>query len=119
GRSDSHFRICRISAAGAKTGASGIFRRRHVYRLVSFISPACSYRRHSLNGSVLMSKPIARSWTPAVLISLVAAGLILSLSMGLRQSLGLFMEPMVRTTGITVATFGFAMAVQNLAWGIG
>lgn len=66
-----------------------------------------------------MSKPIARSWTPAVLISLVAAGLILSLSMGLRQSLGLFMEPMVRTTGITVATFGFAMAVQNLAWGIG
>lgn len=66
-----------------------------------------------------MSKSITRSWTPAVLISLVAAGLILSLSMGLRQSLGLFMEPMVRTTGITVATFGFAMAVQNLAWGIG
>ncbi|MDF1586668.1 MFS transporter [Marinimicrococcus flavescens] len=45
--------------------------------------------------------------------------MILSLSMGLRQSLGLFIEPMVRTTGITVATFGFAMAVQNLAWGIG
>lgn len=66
-----------------------------------------------------MSKPIARSWKPALLISLVATGLILSLSMGLRQSLGLFMEPMVRTTGITVASFGFAMAVQNLAWGIG
>lgn len=61
----------------------------------------------------------ARSWTPALILSLVAAGIILSLSMGLRQSLGLFVEPMVRGTGITVATFGFAMAVQNLAWGIG
>lgn len=66
-----------------------------------------------------MPKPHAGSWTPALILSLVAAGTILSLSMGLRQSLGLFMEPMVRGTGITVATFGLAMAVQNLAWGIG
>jgi len=66
-----------------------------------------------------LPKTQAGSWTPALILSLVAAGTILSLSMGLRQSLGLFMEPMVRGTGITVATFGFAMAVQNLAWGIG
>lgn len=39
--------------------------------------------------------------------------------MGLRQSLGLLMEPMVRGGAVTVAAFGFAMAVQNLAWGIG
>ena len=58
-------------------------------------------------------------WTPALILSLVAAGAILSLSMGLRQSLGLYVEPMARGAGITVATFGFAMAVQNLAWGIG
>ena len=66
-----------------------------------------------------MSKPTTGAWTPALLISLVAAASILSLSMGLRQSLGLFMEPMVRGSAVTVATFGFAMAVQNLAWGIG
>lgn len=60
-----------------------------------------------------------KSWTPALILSLVAAGIILSLSMGLRQSLGLFMDPMLRGAGISVATFGFAMAVQNLAWGIG
>lgn len=66
-----------------------------------------------------MQIPDARSWTPPLILSLVAAGAILSLSMGVRQSLGLFMEPMVRGTGITVATFGFAMALQNLAWGIG
>lgn len=66
-----------------------------------------------------MPNPLARSWTPVLVLSLAAAGLVLSLSMGLRQSLGLFMEPMVRGTGITAATFGFAMALQNLAWGIG
>ncbi|THV19827.1 MFS transporter [Peteryoungia ipomoeae] len=66
-----------------------------------------------------MSKRTSADWTPALLISLVAAGSILSLSMGLRQSLGLFMEPMVRGGAVTVATFGFAMAMQNLAWGIG
>lgn len=66
-----------------------------------------------------MSTSAARPWTPPLILSLVAAGTILSLSMGLRQSLGLFMEPMARGTGITAATFGFAMAVQNLAWGIG
>jgi predicted MFS family arabinose efflux permease len=66
-----------------------------------------------------LSNPAARSWTPVLVLSLVAAGIILSLSMGLRQSLGLFMEPMVRGTGITVASFGLAMALQNLAWGAG
>lgn len=66
-----------------------------------------------------MPKLVAGSWTPPLIWSLVTAGIILSLSMGLRQSLGLFVEPMVRDTTITVATFGFAMALQNLAWGIG
>lgn len=68
-----------------------------------------------------MSTPASPSgaWTPALVLSLVAAGTILSLSMGLRQNLGLFVGPMVRDAGITVAAFGFAMAVQNLAWGVG
>ena len=43
----------------------------------------------------------------------------MSVSMGLRQSLGLFLEPMVRNAGVSVAAFGFAMALQNLAWGVG
>ncbi|RVU38901.1 MFS transporter [Hwanghaeella grinnelliae] len=60
-----------------------------------------------------------RQWSPALLTALAAAIVILSVSMGLRQSLGLFMEPMVRGAGVTVASFGLAMAVQNLAWGIG
>ncbi len=66
-----------------------------------------------------MSSTAAKAWSPVLILSLVAAGTILSLSMGLRQSLGLFMEPMVQGAGISVAAFGLVMALQNLAWGIG
>jgi predicted MFS family arabinose efflux permease len=66
-----------------------------------------------------LSTAAANSWSPALISSLIAAGAILSVSMGLRQSLGLFLEPMVRSTGVSVAAFGFAMALQNLAWGVG
>ncbi|MCA0206507.1 MAG: MFS transporter [Proteobacteria bacterium] len=66
-----------------------------------------------------MSTPAKGAWTPALLTALVAAGTILSLSMGLRQSLGLFMEPLARAGAVSAAAFGFAMALQNLAWGIG
>ena len=54
-----------------------------------------------------------------LILVLVAAGTVLSTSMGIRQSLGLFLGPIVSGTGISIATFGLAMAVQNLAWGIG
>lgn len=48
---------------------------------------------------------------------LVGASVMLSLAMGLRQSLGLFMQPLTRDIGITVSDFTLAIAVQNLAWG--
>lgn len=59
------------------------------------------------------------SWSPLLISVLVAAGVVLSTSMGIRQSLGLFLGPIAHGTGISIATFGLAMAVQNLAWGIG
>nr|WP_255574912.1 MFS transporter [Caldovatus aquaticus] len=43
----------------------------------------------------------------------------MSLAMGLRQSLGLFMPPAVRDLGIAVSEFTLAIAVQNLVWGFG
>jgi MFS family permease len=48
---------------------------------------------------------------------LIGASVMLSLAMGLRQSLGLFMPPLTRDTGISVSDFTLAIAVQNLAWG--
>ena len=48
---------------------------------------------------------------------LLGASVMLTISMGLRQSLGLFMQPLTRDIVITVADFTLAIAVQNLAWG--
>ncbi len=49
---------------------------------------------------------------------LAGAALMLSLSMGLRQSLGLFMPAITTGIAISVADFTLAIAVQNLAWGL-
>jgi len=50
---------------------------------------------------------------------LAGVAVMLSLALGLRQSLGLFMPPSVRELGIAVSEFTLAIAVQNLVWGLG
>ncbi|HVP08769.1 MAG TPA: MFS transporter [Burkholderiales bacterium] len=54
----------------------------------------------------------------AMILLLVLSGAIISICMGLRQSLGLFMRPMSVDAGISAATFGFAIALQNIVWGL-
>ena len=58
-----------------------------------------------------------RALRPALPI-LIGASVMLSLAMGLRQSLGLFMPPLTRELGIPVADFTLAIALQNLIWGL-
>ncbi|NOJ42836.1 MFS transporter [Bradyrhizobium australiense] len=48
---------------------------------------------------------------------LIGASIMLTLSMGLRQSLGIFMQPLTQDIKISVSDFTLAIAVQNLAWG--
>jgi predicted MFS family arabinose efflux permease len=48
---------------------------------------------------------------------LIGASMMLTLSMGLRQSLGIFMQPLTHDIGISVSDFTLAIAIQNLAWG--
>lgn len=67
-----------------------------------------------MSPSASRSAPLGRN----ALILLVSAGLILSLCMGLRQSLGLFLRPMNVEIGVSASAFGFAMALQNIVWGI-
>jgi len=57
-----------------------------------------------------------RSLRP-VLPILIGASLMLTMSMGLRQSLGVFMPALTRDVGISVSQFTLAIAVQNLVWG--
>jgi MFS family permease len=49
---------------------------------------------------------------------LVGAAVLLSLGMGLRQSLGLFLTPVTRDLALTAADFTLAVAVQNIVWGL-
>jgi predicted MFS family arabinose efflux permease len=49
---------------------------------------------------------------------LIGAAVMLTLVMGLRQSLGLFVQPAVRDLSLAVADFTLAIAIQNLAWGV-
>jgi predicted MFS family arabinose efflux permease len=65
-------------------------------------------------GSMERTSP-SRAQSLAVLIG---ASLMLSLAMGMRQSLGLFMVPITRDLALTAADFTFAIAVQNIVWGI-
>ncbi len=58
----------------------------------------------------LMNRP--RLW-----LTLLVASAILSLAVGLRQSLGLFFVPMAVDLGVTGTTLGLAIALQNLMWG--
>src|SRR3546814_4592081 len=49
---------------------------------------------------------------------LAGAAIMLSLAMGMRQSLGLFMQPITKDIGISAADFAFALAIQNIVWGV-
>ncbi len=49
---------------------------------------------------------------------LACGAIIVTLSMGIRHGFGLWLQPITQTQGWTRETFAFAMAVQNLSWGI-
>jgi len=49
---------------------------------------------------------------------LVGAGVLLSLGMGIRQSLGLFLTPVTRDLALSATEFTLAVAVQNIVWGL-
>src|SRR6266481_982928 len=49
---------------------------------------------------------------------LIGAAVLLSLGMGIRQSLGLFLTPMTRDLGLAAADFTLAIAMQNIVWGL-
>ena len=54
----------------------------------------------------------------AMLLLIVLSGTIISICIGLRQSLGIFMRPMTAELGITAAAFGFSIALSNIVWGL-
>src|SRR5215831_14074298 len=51
-------------------------------------------------------------------VMLVCASVILTLALGTRHSFGLFLQPMSMDNGWGREVFGFAVATQNLLWGL-
>jgi MFS family permease len=60
--------------------------------------------------------------TPAATLSmtqvLLCGALIVTMSMGIRHGFGLWLQPITMERGWSRETFAFALAVQNIAWGI-
>jgi MFS family permease len=52
------------------------------------------------------------------LLIIVLGSLVISLAMGLRHGFGLFLEPMSTDLGWGREVFAFALALQNLIWGL-
>ncbi|MEP0943539.1 MAG: MFS transporter [Rhizobiaceae bacterium] len=60
-----------------------------------------------------------RRWRPSVGMIITCGCIIALVSFGVRSSMGFFQIPMLNDTGWSFTTFGLAMAIQNIAWGVG
>ncbi|AXV14836.1 MFS transporter [Neorhizobium sp. SOG26] len=65
----------------------------------------------------ISKSPASRSSMPWLII--MSGALIAMLTFGPRSAMGFFQLPMLQDTGWDRSTFGLAMAIQNLAWGLG
>ena len=54
---------------------------------------------------------------PDILVVTLAAAGILMVTMGARQSLGLFIAPIGASTGLGIATISLALAIGQFTWG--
>ena len=55
---------------------------------------------------------------PSSWLIIVCAAAVLMVTMGARQSMGLFVQPMQYGTGLTITAISFALAVAQLMWGV-
>jgi len=62
--------------------------------------------------SEIRAAPARSGW-----VLLLVSAVILTLCMGLRQGLGLFLKPVTTDLGISVSAFSFALALQSMVWG--
>ncbi|MBB2917587.1 MFS transporter [Cupriavidus alkaliphilus] len=60
----------------------------------------------------------AAPWWRQLWVLVLAGGVLMGMALGVRHVQGLFMLPIIAERGWTRETFAFAMAVQNLAWGL-
>ena len=54
---------------------------------------------------------------PLVLVTVLMAGGVLLITMGIRQSIGLFVGPLNTTTGLGITSISLALAIGQFVWG--
>ncbi|MEO0546488.1 MAG: MFS transporter [Pseudomonadota bacterium] len=59
------------------------------------------------------------AWKPPVWLIITCGCTIALLAFGPRSAMGFFQEPILQDKGWGSTTFGLAIAIQNLAWGLG
>ena len=84
--------------------------KRHVYYAVNFKPESRTMQKHV---------PAAPATIRPLWVVVLSAGLIVGIAMGLRQVMGLYLQPMTTELGIGREPFSTSMAVANLIWGIG
>ena len=69
-----------------------------------------------MNDSITHDAATRLKWRTIAIIAIAAA--ILMITMGMRQSLGLFIAPIIDSTHVGYAAMSFAMAMGQLMWGV-
>ena len=65
-----------------------------------------------------MSEVTPKKITGKLILITFCASMVILLSMGTRQSFGLFQTPISETFGVGIAAFSLSLALQNLIWGV-
>ena len=68
--------------------------------------------------TITASSDSASPSRPVTVSIIGGAALLMCLGMGMRQSFGLFMVPITGDLGLSISDFTFALALQNIIWGI-
>ena len=68
--------------------------------------------------TLIASKVVPFTWWQQAWAPVLAGGIVMGLALGVRHVQGLFLLPITLDRGWSRETFGLAMAVQNLTWGI-
>ncbi len=59
-----------------------------------------------------------RGWRGNLWLPVLAGGMVMGLALGVRHAQGIFLVPITADHGWTREAFGFAIALQNLVWGL-
>src|SRR3954464_10174896 len=77
-----------------------------------------SARRHRRRGPIGYRSRMQTAARLSMRQVLACGAAIVTLSMGIRHGFGLWLQPITQAQGWTRETFAFAIAIQNLAWGV-